>query len=571
MQETIKKIKNGDLVTLLSLCNNEELDPIVNILMAQKTCSLDNEYNYKKFTPDHTKYYKLIADEISLFGGNTIVNLARKSNGVSYDEIVFDVCERLGIPHTKSETTSNEEALLKIYELEAEKVNKNKFDIKGEALKAILPRLVAGPLGWLSIPAQVAGPAYRVTVPCVIEIAQLRKKKIDAYNSTVNKNTTPAKATAEVAKSNVINIQNEHGDVALSLMQLPDMLDTQTWNNMSGHDQGISKLNPLLQAVPALATAYDVNTTKYMEVLINGPLTKATSFLEDGAFRAITRDGNGNIVENAKLFDPANLSKVVNAGALFQIASIAVAQKHLADINQKLTDIKVAVENIAEFQQKKRKSKILGSIAYFEQVASSVIDGEQSQAILHQIEAKESELLAIQDHLISDICDFNSGLEIQDNDMFGTESVVEEIKLKQKTVEGYYNQLLLCIRARACGWQLLSLYPNNNNLVKNRKETLKNELQKLDGNGALLKETEKVIIGKIKEISSTFNTDTTLNERKLFLLDLNQSIFSGIATEKIKIEKEVEHAESFARELKQPVASIFVKVENEKIVATSIL
>jgi hypothetical protein len=70
-----------------------------------------------------------------------------------------------------------------------------------------------------------------------------------------------------------------------------------------------------------------------MEVVINGDLVRAA----DGhGFRAIAMGAKG-VREHARLFEVKNLQNVVNAAAVWQIASVLVAQKHLADIS-KITD-----------------------------------------------------------------------------------------------------------------------------------------------------------------------------------------------------------------------------------------
>jgi uncharacterized protein YaaW (UPF0174 family) len=115
MNEDFQKIKNGDLYTLLELSSKEDLDPLVTTILKKTSNFLDiNEY-YKKFKPDHTKYYKTIADEIRLFGGNSIRNLFRGGEGPPYDEIVIDVCRKLGVPFEKGHTLKNEANLLDIF------------------------------------------------------------------------------------------------------------------------------------------------------------------------------------------------------------------------------------------------------------------------------------------------------------------------------------------------------------------------------------------------------------------------------------------------------------------------
>ncbi|MEI6934131.1 hypothetical protein ACOQLP_30475, partial [Klebsiella pneumoniae] len=98
---------------------------------------------------------------------------------------------------------------------------------------------------------------------------------------------------------------------------------------------GISRLSPLLQTLPSLATSAHVASHQYMEVIINGPLAS----VKDGpGFRGFSL-GEKGIKEHAVLLNPDKLSQLVNAGMLLNVASAVLAQKHLADISKKLTEI----------------------------------------------------------------------------------------------------------------------------------------------------------------------------------------------------------------------------------------
>ena len=108
---------------------------------------------------------------------------------------------------------------------------------------------------------------------------------------------------------------------------------------------------------------------------------------------------------------PENLEKIVNAGALFQVTSVIVAQKHLADISQKLTEIKKTVDDIHKHQKDKRETDITGAVDYFKQIAPSILAGELRDSYQHQFEKYEGELLSIRNHLLKDIKKLNHEIE----------------------------------------------------------------------------------------------------------------------------------------------------------------
>lgn len=195
----------------------------------------------------------LIAEELQRFGGNSLFNLMRGGAGVPYREILCDVASHLKARHNpKSDCTQIEIAILEaVLEQslgkmsEEEKVNlfaefgstykpstgpvlmaalqasikasgfgayKLAAVVANAVAKAILGRGLAfgttaglmrgisvftGPIGW-AITAiwtvfDLGSPAYRVTVPCVIQIAYMRQKA--AYRICPT-----CKAPAEVGK-----------------------------------------------------------------------------------------------------------------------------------------------------------------------------------------------------------------------------------------------------------------------------------------------------------------------------------------------------------------------------------
>ena len=205
---------------------------------SRTTEELTTKREYRAHYPHHSKYWKKIAEEIQLFGGNTFVNFFRGS-GVQYKEILCDVCSKMKVNYNKSASTQQIEKYLldKILKesLEAMTEEERKEFVKSLDLKttgftsqaimialqagvklggflsyqiavivanivakalvghglsfaanATLTRTIgflAGPVGWIATGLwtawDISGPAYRVTIPICIEIACLRQ--IHAY------------------------------------------------------------------------------------------------------------------------------------------------------------------------------------------------------------------------------------------------------------------------------------------------------------------------------------------------------------------------------------------------------
>lgn len=226
----------------LQYCTDEELNDLVYCLTHDSdgtirlTEEITDSYEYKMFYPKHTMYWKLIANELQCFGGNTFINIFR-GGGVKYREILTDVCDKLKVNYNNSQSVKNIEMnmFMKILEqsiqnmsyeerqklVKSLNINSDSYtNFTAEATIGILQTaiklgkfksyqiavivanavykqlfgrglslaanqtltktisLFSGPIGWiitgLWTALDIAGPAYRVTIPAVVQVALLR-------------------------------------------------------------------------------------------------------------------------------------------------------------------------------------------------------------------------------------------------------------------------------------------------------------------------------------------------------------------------------------------------------------
>lgn len=189
---------------------------------------------YKTHFPNHNEYIELILEEIQTFGGNSFANMLR-GGGVKYKEILCEVCDKMKVNYNKNSSTTRieENLFMKILEDSIEKMTvedlKELLDtlnlkttnytknalmiglqtaikqggfksyqialivanavwkaIFGKGLSFVANKtltkymsIFAGPIGWaitgVWTAIDVAGPAYRVTIPAVIQVAFLRQ------------------------------------------------------------------------------------------------------------------------------------------------------------------------------------------------------------------------------------------------------------------------------------------------------------------------------------------------------------------------------------------------------------
>lgn len=199
------------------------------------TEELTSSEAYRLYYPNQLQtMYLDIAHELQKYGGNTILNILR-SHGVPYREILLDVCKKMKVNcNNKAKIAFIEDSLLrKVAEDAIEKMSSEDLKILVDsanikvanysketmvaalqmavrmggfvpyqiavivanavcrvllgrglslAVNAAITRYLAvfaGPIGWLLTAVwtaiDVAGPAYRVTIPCCIQIAYMRK------------------------------------------------------------------------------------------------------------------------------------------------------------------------------------------------------------------------------------------------------------------------------------------------------------------------------------------------------------------------------------------------------------
>lgn len=238
------KYKQDSDLEFLQFCDNEDLSILVDFLTKDKkgndriTSDLLSDDRFNNCKGNYKRAWDLIATELQYYGGDTILNIIRR-HGISYREILTDVCKKLKVNFNKKSSVEKIETnlFLKIIEDSLEKMTdeqKREFAkgmklnlkhassvaimaalqsaiIAGEftsykialyvansVAKAILSRglsfgvnaglarglaIFAGPVGWvitsiLTIP-MFSGTAYRVTIPSVIQVAYMRQKYLN--------------------------------------------------------------------------------------------------------------------------------------------------------------------------------------------------------------------------------------------------------------------------------------------------------------------------------------------------------------------------------------------------------
>ena len=234
--------QNDTDLDFLSQCDNELLGVLGEILTKDKgeerlTENLTASEGYKRYYPNHARYWRDIAESYQRFGGNTFVNMVR-GGGVLYREILCDVCDKLKVNYNVNSSIEHIEMQLlnkvlvdSIEKMTSEQLTEvsHALGLKLEGAKNLTPQAItaalqaairlsgfkayqcaviianalakvilghglslgtnamitkaisvfAGPIAWvitgLWTALDIAGPAYRVTIPATIQIACMRQ------------------------------------------------------------------------------------------------------------------------------------------------------------------------------------------------------------------------------------------------------------------------------------------------------------------------------------------------------------------------------------------------------------
>jgi hypothetical protein len=220
--------------------------------------------------------------------------------------------------------------------------------------------------------------------------------------------------------------------------------------------------------------------------------------------------GPKGVQKQARLFKPERLQNIINAGAVWQIASVVVAQKHLADINNKLDAIGKGVTQLSRFLDQQRKSQIEGAYRYLGQAREALMAGEIPASVRTELERCERDLLAINLHLQQELVQGFSTV-VPDTDTVGTEELALSISRKIREQDALLQDLALGIRTRICAWHVLSLFPGEPMLKEARRLGIQQAIKEF---GDLAEAFEAALDREIQNISAIFNWRTTLERRR---------------------------------------------------------
>ncbi|KAA8383757.1 hypothetical protein FOH24_17240 [Acetobacter tropicalis] len=525
----------SDLYDVLENCTNEELDPIVDVLRQSQQSVLKISRAFENYFPDHMHYAGRIGDEIYRLGLQALGRNDGKRP--SYTEIIGGLCKQVGFPSTL--TGEDEATLLNLFSKQYLSLRPSAVDQQALVNEAATAAAAA-------VRGILSSDAWPPFAAVMLQIIYLRRKMIAEGRIQAASITGTEIRSSSASIDNAVNsviIQTENGDRVLSLATIPDT-DTIGWRDTDYSRNLLNVLTPILKAAqPFISTE---------QLLKNGNYYRAEmvlSYSEKLGHYVGTAKGHQGMVR----LDPASLVSLATPAGLLTLAAAMAEQKKLEAIEKSLDEIKASIKDVSKFQQNERRSIITASIRYFQQVAPSVLTGELPNEVLQVIERHEVDLVRVQEHLISDIRAQVVAFNAIKKEGWGSSKYATAIKEAQTSIERMCDEILLCIRARACGYQLLCAFPGRDTGKKVRLQDIANALSTLSSMGEIGLLIDKAFREKIQGISSY--------EIKASVLAYENALFDKVTIESTGIIKGLNDATKEISEQTEAL-SVDIKVQD---------
>lgn len=356
--------KDEDL-EFIRYMSNKDLNLLVDTVIKEngeyrKNLCFGNKKKFETYYPHHEKYIDELLEEIQTFGGNTIANIVRLGKGVSYKEIVLDICNHIGVEYDEKDSVELNEQKILIKLLS----NKNKEEIKsylkdtkkladsaGQKAKRFGISAASATL-FFHIPVVsvkiASDPAYRITIKAILIIALLRIKSKSLLLSS-NKNYNLAK------QENSNDLTTQNGDLNYSLVESKDEIEY-IKNNSDKFD---------IHVFSDTGTKIVTNTAQTTSLLSQGELFTCTVPMKDLVeIKGKFGKGYGTAVMGDKgikghaAFQTKDLSKVITPFMIYQIASIALGQHFMFEINNKLKDMENKLYKLIDEKRKEHRAEL---------------------------------------------------------------------------------------------------------------------------------------------------------------------------------------------------------------------
>jgi hypothetical protein len=242
----------------------------------------------------------------------------------------------------------------------------------------------------------------------------------------------------------------------------------------------LSKLGPLLQAAPTLATNATVATAANLYSLtfsadVTTGLATGQYNLANaagGGYRALAQ-GPAGIVEHGVLQPLDGLQTAAAALAIWQVLSVLTATYHLQAIQWRLGELSRGIQELERIVKGARRGRIQGKYVYLvnalERIQSNSLSPLDGTSLIHQLETIERELLEELQAIDGDLSHLD--VEISKSEMPNVIGTNRDKALVQNMVYkagSLLEERRVALLTRAVATQMLACLPGQQASAKTR-------------------------------------------------------------------------------------------------------
>ena len=498
-----------EIYDILGQCSSEVLGPVVDRLIAFPVSLITLTRAYELHQPDHAQYADRIGDEVYRLA--MIAMASKDRRRPSYDAMIEAVCRKIGIPIAPSDAKRNEGALFSVLApRHLASISPADFPAAVDAICAAGAQAVDGML------TDAAWPAFAAAL---LHLGFLRRMVLSMPS-------LPAVADGSSSddESGSIIVMADDGSPILSLASHSDNASAR-WKSLDHGDGLLTTLTPILKAIePFIAADKLIANGNYVRVGIEGGAAALSRSKATGMMVG-TATGHKGMVP----FLPAAAGAVAWPTGLLLLATSYLEQKRFEDIERRLGEIKAALEDVGKFQRAERRSVLTGSIRYFRQVAPAVLSGELDQEVVQEVEDHEADLVRVQDHVSGEIDAQIAAMQALRNEGWSSAKFTKSLGESTAQFARLMDEAALCVRARACAYQLLCAFPGRERRKRARRDDIAEALQRLCGDVGVGQRLDALLREKLQNISS-FEAKGFILGNAGVLLDAMAAIRSDILT-----------------------------------------
>ncbi|WP_043694391.1 hypothetical protein [Luteibacter sp. 9133] len=317
----------------------------------------------------------------------------------------------------------------------------------------------------------------------------------------------PVGSPKERASRIVVGITEAHPAFELGIFPDAAAFDRAPSVPGKGRIGPLTRMGAMLQAAPSLLVAEGHRGRQLMEVVINSPLANAAS---GSHLLPYARGADGKVIELAKLFNPEGLKSLVNSAAVWQVASVVVAQKHMADISRKLDELKKGIDDIKGMLEDAFTGELEGMHRYLVTVARTVAMGDIPKDALTSVHASTNRLMQMERTLVHRF-ERRLGQQIEHGEMVGTGDLLTDTLRRYDDLDHIRRSLVACLKTEVLAWHVLSLFPGNDAFCDVLADQIRASIHTSDAMAATV---GTVADRDASAFNAFFNLESTLEERR---------------------------------------------------------